>query len=279
MTTLQTSDNGAVEEPSYPPIDPLRLYFSEPYQLKDKITINQPTIQDIIDYGEAKFYAMLRIFIQNTTMCRVQLWDLGIDWNDISDWELFYTMVTSLTKDKTQVLFGELDFTLFKLYSKTVDNPKFDEDKPVDDKKNPKEIQQVFLYDPVNDIEIDEADYKQLAQYLRNMFGIFPKDEFISTKFFREDIIAEERAKLEREAKEAKHSQSTLLPLISSCINHAGFKYDIDGLRKLGIYAFMDSVQRLQIYESSTALLKGMYSGFIDTKGIDPSQFNFMREI
>jgi hypothetical protein len=41
----------------------------------------------------------------------------------------------------------------------------------------------------------------------------------------------------------------------------------------------MDSVQRLQIYESTTALMKGMYSGMIDTKGLDKDALNFMRNI
>ena len=41
----------------------------------------------------------------------------------------------------------------------------------------------------------------------------------------------------------------------------------------------MDSVQRLQVYESSTALLKGAYSGFVDTSKINKDDFNFMREL
>jgi len=41
----------------------------------------------------------------------------------------------------------------------------------------------------------------------------------------------------------------------------------------------MDSVQRLQVYETSTALLKGSYSGFIDTSKINKDEFNFMRDL
>ena len=47
----------------------------------------------------------------------------------------------------------------------------------------------------------------------------------------------------------------------------------------VGIVEFMDSVQRLQVYESSRALLAGSYSGFVDTSKIDKSQFDFMRDI
>ena len=41
----------------------------------------------------------------------------------------------------------------------------------------------------------------------------------------------------------------------------------------------MDSVKRLQVYESSTALLKGVFSGFVDTSKIDKEEFDFMRQI
>lgn len=273
MTKSQSSD----EDDRYPKIDALKIYFSEPYQLKEKIVITQPTIGQILDYGETKFYAMLRIFIQTTTSFKVPLWDMGIDWNDISDWELFRSMVTSLEKDKTQILFGDLDFTLFKTYSHKIPNPNFDEEEE-ESEKNPRVIEDVFLYDPINDIEIDESDYKQMALYLRTVFNIFPETKYCKTKFFREDIINDEKERIEQEKKNQK-TDSTLLPIISACVNHPGFKYKISELKDIGINAFMDSVQRLQIYESSTALLKGMYSGFIDTKGIDPTQFNFMREL
>ena len=73
--------------------------------------------------------------------------------------------------------------------------------------------------------------------------------------------------------------KSTLLPLISTCLNHPGFKYKKNELREVGIVEFMDSVQRLQVYESSTALLKGIYSGFVDASKIDKNELNFMREI
>lgn len=273
-TTISLSS----DEPQYEPIDSLKLYFREPYKVKDKVIINQPTIQDIIDYGEREFYTMLRIFIENTTMCRVQLWDLGIDWNKISDYQLFVGFVPMLQPEQTKVLFGDLNFTLLKPWPRQIPNPKFDENKEEDDEKNPKEITEIILYDPVNDIELNEADYLQIALCLRTMFGFFPKDEKVLS--FKKDVIEQERANMKRAAEKNKDkSSSTLLPLISSCVNHPGFKYKIEELKDIGICAFMDSVQRLQIYESTTALLKGAYSGFIDTKDIKPEQFNFMREI
>lgn len=40
-------------------IDQLQLYFGDPYVINDNITILQPTIGDIIKYGEKRYYSMI----------------------------------------------------------------------------------------------------------------------------------------------------------------------------------------------------------------------------
>ena len=40
----------------------------------------------------------------------------------------------------------------------------------------------------------------------------------------------------------------------------------------------MDSVSRLNIYESTKALYSGMYSGMCDLSKVNKNEFNFMRD-
>jgi hypothetical protein len=47
----------------------------------------------------------------------------------------------------------------------------------------------------------------------------------------------------------------------------------------MGLCEFIDMVSRLQIIVNADALLGGMYSGMIDTKKINKSELNWMREI
>ena len=90
----------------------------------------------------------------------------------------------------------------------------------------------------------------------------------------------EEKLKLQKLKKEKEDiKKSFLLPLISSLVNHPGFKYKTNELKDIGIYQFMDSVQRLQVYENSTALLKGMYSGFVDSKQINQKHLNWLKDL
>lgn len=186
---------------------------------------------------------------------------MGIDWNKLSDFNLFCMLAPTLTQDSTKLLFGDLDFQLFKLYQdKTEDGDPY-----------------FFLYNNDQDYLIDESTYQALALYLKTMFNIFPKTEKAKGKATKKSIIWEDRQNYELH-KNDKY-KSTLLPLISSCLNHPGFKYKKNELKEVGIVEFMDSVQRLQIYESSTALLKGIYSGFIDASKINKDDFNFMRDL
>ena len=135
---------------------------------------------------------------------------------------------------------------------------------------------QLCLYDSENDFVLEESEYMEIAEYIRTLLNIHPKAEKAKGKTAKKWMIDEDRMNMTQ--KEDKNS-STLLPLVSACVNHPGFKYKLQELRNVGIYEFMDSVQRLQIYESTHALLGGSYSGFADMSKIPKDQFNFMREL
>ena len=239
-------------------IDRLQLYLGEPFKLNEKITVLQPTVGDLIRFGEKEAYSVVHVFTANTTSYRMILWDMGVDWCKITDFELFQMLCPTLSQAQTSFLFGDIDFSKLQRYQKQIG-----------------EDVSIVLYDPEQDLEIDENMYKKLAWYVRSMFNIYPKIEFGKGRATKEALIDEDRLNYERHKNDPY--SSTLLPLISTCLNHPGFKYTKSELVNVGIVEFMDSVQRLQIYESTRALYTGMYSGFIDTSKIPKEQFDFMR--
>ena len=40
------------------PIDSLRVFMGDDYAVNDKIIIHQPTIREIVDYGDQDYFAM-----------------------------------------------------------------------------------------------------------------------------------------------------------------------------------------------------------------------------
>lgn len=252
--------------------DALKMYFGEPFEVGNGITITQPTVGDILEIGEMDFYEMLYRFIGNPTMFRLQLWDAGVDWNKITSYDLFRSYVKFIPKETSQLLFGDIDFSGFDVYGKTITRPNEDGDD--------EEVKVPTLYNVNTDIEIDEECFSLIADYLRTMFNIFPKIEKAKGKATKEAIIEEDRMNLAyRQSKGEDGAKSGLLAMVSSCINHPGFKYNLRELKDVGICQFMDSVQRLQVYESSTALLKGMYSGFVDGSKISVDSYNWMKDL
>lgn len=230
------------------------MFFEYDYVVNDFITIHQPKIGDIIEFGESKVNLSIMPFVTNPTTHRLSLWDKGIDWNKISDYDLFLIMVRHLTKEETSLIFGGFDFSKLLVYSSE------------DGKES-------ILCNTNGELVIDEETYLKMSSYIRTMFNQFPKVEKAKGKNTKEWIIEEERMSLNGRANDRNEQDyfenSHLMPLISFLLNHPGFKYNKAQLKEIGIVEFMDSVKRLQVYESLHAFSSGIYSGMLDVKKID----------
>lgn len=261
--------------------DELKMYFGEDYWVTDKIKISQPSIGQILNFGDVKFYSIINTLCGNTTTFRLQLWDMGIDWNKISDFELFSQLIVNYTPKDTYLLFGDLNFSWFKPFIKQEDNSLVLIYIPKDKNGNDIKMDEINFN---NAIVIDEFVYLKIVDYLRYMFDIHPKVQKAKGKTTKEWIIESDRREQaieeRKREKEGNRSKSPLYPLISSMLNHPGFKYKKNELKEVGIVEFMDSVKRLQTYESITAFMSGMYSGMVDTSKMNLSEeLNWMKDL
>lgn len=238
--------------------DELQMYFGEDYIINDKIKIHQPTIGEIVQYGEREYYSMIHTLTCIPSDMPSQLDDLGINYMEIEDFDLFMMLTRGLTKEKTSILFGDLDLSLFEPCLNQVNNEK-------------------CLYDRENGIMIDRLIYLRIVSYLRKLHSIKPKIRKAANETTRKLIIQVDRQKIQNAKKQGYKSQ--LKDLISGMMRYPGFKYKKNELKECGLYEFMDTVQGAQIYVSTTALLQGMYSGMVDTSKIDKKEFNWMRNL
>lgn len=246
--------------------DSLRMYFGKDYKISN-VTISIPTIGDILEIGEDKFYRAISPFIYNSTTIRVMLWDyFNKDWNNVKDIEVF-AILSEVIQDKSplKLIFKNVSFDDFKLV-------------PAKRNMDDKGFNEFALYSKSQNILLYEEEYMEIAEYIREMVNNHPKVEKAKGKTAVSWIIQEDKMNAEIE-KEKNKSDSRLLPLISACINHPGFKYKLKDLQEVGIYQFMDSVKRLQVYESTCALTNGLYCGFSDLSKINKDEFNFMRDL
>lgn len=237
-------------------VDDLLLYFGDDYVINDQIRISQPTIGDLIDYGEAAYFSMVHTITAIPSDSKSQLWDLGIDWNEMEPFELFMMLSQTLTPDKTGILFGDLDFSKLRPY------------------RNPQN-EEIVLADKESGVIIDKLIYTRITSYLCKLHNITPKVEKAANKITKKVLIEEDRQK--RATAQNKPFKSYLLPLISSIKVKQG--YTRDYVRNMGLFEFFDDVARAQIIDSANHLLNGAYSGMMDTSKIDKKEFNWMREL
>lgn len=244
--------------------DKLAMYFDKDYFVKD-IRIKMPTIGDILKFGESRFNQTFSPFFTNSTSIRVQLWDMEprVDWTKVKDIQVFNILhLNLLDEEVTHAVFPDITFSDFQLMG-LKDDP-----------------EKLVLYSPSQQIILTEQEYMEIATYIRTVLNRFPKVEKAKGKTTKQWMIQEDRMKMLNSSKENDEENSSyLLSLVSSCLNHPGFKYKLEDLENMGIYRFMDSVKRIQKYEHSTAVLKGMYSGFVDSSKINPEQYNFMGDV
>ena len=212
--------------------DRLKMYMGDPYVIHvddayADIVVLQPTIGDIISFGEREFYHTLYTFIANTTMYRLSLWQNGIDWNDFSDFQLFCMLYKTVDPEASKLIFKDIDFSKFQMG-------------PIID---PDGNESIVLVDVESRCIIDENAYNHFSQYLKNVFNIFPEEKLTKDPVMKQWFIQSDKRKALREEEELKKGKAkeaySIQPVISACINHPGFKYKLQDLKILEYVNFM----------------------------------------
>lgn len=270
--TIDQAQNALIEEAKHKQhqnqdenyhFDLLKIYFGKETTLHG-IKISVPTIGKILNVGEVQFYSAIAPFVNNPTSIRALLYDsFHKDWTQTKEIEVGYILLKTLkTVEPLHLLFPDLDWSDFQLV-------------PIKENESDQECNQLALVSPSQQVIILEDEYTEIAEYIRTVMCIHPKTEKIKGKTAKLWAIQEDKMK----AAQSKHdnkSESTLLPLISGCVNHPGFKYKVSELEEVNIFQFMDSVNRIQKYEQGVAALSGMFSGMVSSKDIPQDLINFM---
>lgn len=238
-------------------VDTLTLLSGKSIKITDKIIYTQPTLQDVIRFGEREYYQVLSNMTAIPSDMKSILWDAGIDWMEFDDMQLFQALVGQIPKERTEIFFPNVDFTKFIMI------------------KN--ENNDFILYNRFQDIIIDKFVFAKMQDCLCKSHGIKKKVEKAGNKYTKQVLIDEDRQN--RELNKDKEFKSNLYGLISAMVNYPGFKYGYKDVWELTMFQFMDAVQRVRLIDSTNHLLNGVYAGTVDSKKIRNEKFNWMREI
>lgn len=238
-------------------VDSLQLLSGEKIRITDKIIYGQPKLRTVAEFGEERYWNVLATLTRIPSDMKSVLWDIGIDWMEISDMELFCTLVRELSQDLTEVFFPGICFTDAKL----VQNDSGDK----------------FIYCGQSDTKIDFLAYMRMQECLCKSHGIKKKVERAGNKYTKQILIDEDRQK--RQLNANKEFESSLIGPVSALVNYSGFKYNYENVWGLTMYQFMDALQRCRMFESINHLLNGIYAGTVDSKKIKNEKLDWTREV
>ena len=242
-------------------VDELKLYLGSSIKIASGITLLQPTIGEIANYNEAEYFHMASTLCATPSSMKVTLDDMKLDYMKVEDFQLFMMLCQSLTPDQTRPLLGDLDLTKFKPYQLADSEEVVLANGEVDENGRP--------------IIINQIIYEILTTYIRKMHGFKKQVDKAGNAITRKVLIDEDRKAAQRN--KDKPYKSFLVPLVSSLQGRQG--YTKEYICNMGLYEFMNQMNRVQIIVQADAALGGMYSGFVDTKKLDKTILDWTRDI
>ena len=272
-------------------LDELQIYRGASIQITPDIIVTQPTIGQIADFGEKKYFSAVHTLCAVGADLKWQLNDyLGIDYTKIDDYVLFIKFTSQVVSSRK------------KIYKELKDNPdKYEEELKMisqDDLEdmliNPLELvlggtdladftpctdttnDQIVLYDMEHDITIDRVVYMRMIDAVRKIHGLKRNNEMPGNERTRLDLIEDARDEAMMAAN--KPYKSILKPLVSALTVYCGMVGD-DRVWNMPVNMFLDNIKRANKIQDSTLLLQGAYSGFASLKDVDRNRLDWTGEL
>jgi hypothetical protein len=272
-------------------VDDLKIYRGSDIHITDKIIVTQPTIDQIVEFGEREYFNTVHCLTGVGADFKWQLWDyFNIDYTTIDDFELFKKIIWKTLSSKKNIYkelkenqeqyeeyitkmteddWNELLFNPISLVLKDID---FSDFKEYESDKN----QETILYDEEHDITIDRFVYARMVDAIRKIHGFKRNNEIPANEITKMDLIDDARDDAMMASQ--KPYKSVLKPLISALAVKTG-QLGSESIWNTKINMFFDSIKRINKIQDAELLLQGAYSGFASLKGIDKERLDWAGEI
>lgn len=207
-----------------------------------KLSVRIPTVGEILE-DEGNYYSIVSSLTATPYQYMVQLDDMGKDYTEVTDYELFISLFMIYAKSDLSILFGDLDVSDFKVGGDNNGNP--------------------IIYSSKNNIEINEQVYNDLVNIIRKI-NLFEKVKGKpGNEHAKKYLLEKERKKQKRNAK--KPYEPYLEKLVIALVNTSEFPYNYDSCMDLSIYKFNQSFRQIQHKIAFDKTMIGVYAGTVDT--------------
>jgi len=237
------------------------LVFGKDYVINDKITVRNPTLGEISDFGEMNYVILVNYITMRPYDDMVCLWDSGIDYEEVTNYDMFLRNVKApgMNVDRTKILFGDLNFEDYEIAI----NEQNDE---------------VILTDGVS--VIDRFIYQQIVDFVRfiNFIDTENPNEIkpgsLATKKY---LIERMRKKQQFNAK--KEYKQHIASITSALVNRSNTNLTYKSAEDLHISQLYDSFYRIMKDDNAHYVRQAIYGGTISSKDVDNSTLEWFGSI
>lgn len=230
------------------------LLYERELKVNDDISIVIPTVREVLEQEE-EYYGLVSLITATPYDMMVQLDDLGIDFREISDYELFLLSFEAIKSADTHLVFGDLDTTGFERMVNTHNGT-------------------LALTNKKTGLVIDMAIHYQICEALRAIHHLKKNIKHAGNVEAKDYLLERARKKLKRRRKKAEASQ--LESLIIALVNTEQFPYKFDEVLDLTIYQFNESVLQVVKKTDFDNRMHGIYAGTISAKNMSQDSLNWM---
>lgn len=231
------------------------LLYQTDVPVNDWLRIRIPTVGEIIDQ-EDEYYGMVSIITAMPIDMMVQLDDIGIDFTDITEWDLFLLLFSHLAEQNTDLVFGDLSLKGFR---------------PMINPQNGL----VVLLDGTTGAYIDRAVHSRMASVLRKIHHLEKNRKKPGNDEAKAYMLERARTKMRRNRNRAQTSQ--LEELIVAMVNTEQFRYGYAEVRGLTIYQFNESVRQIIHKVDYDNRMHGVYAGTVSSKDLSQDDLNWLK--
>ncbi|MBR4021279.1 MAG: hypothetical protein IKI94_01570 [Ruminococcus sp.] len=229
------------------------LYKTE-YKINDYITVKIPTVGEIIK-NEDEYYESISLIVSTPYDMMVQLDDAGIDFTNITDWDLFCLLFKDLQNRDLSLIFGDINLKDFE----TAIN---------------KQNGNIILLNQKTGAVIDRAIHDKICRFLRQILCIEKNTKKPANEEAKKFMI--ERARRRQKRNKRKSNQSQLENFIVALVNTSEFSYDYSSTLGLTIYQFYASLHQIVKKVKFDNLMIGCYAGTVSVKELDQKELNWI---
>jgi len=233
------------------------LLLAKKWWINDDICMRVPSIGDILDFGESKYFSTIYTMYATPYELMGQLDAMGIDYEKVEEFDLFCFSFLGMTEEKCRIVFENINTKDYEL----APDP--------DDKK------QHLLLDKKTGHMIRKKDAEAISAFLRKLQCTEKCNKKAGNSAMKKYLLDKARRKL----KSAKHdkAQNVIEDMLICLMNTSEFAAkSIQEAFAMNIYFFNKSMRQINKKIDYDHICAGIYAGTIDSKKINMKKIHWM---